>query len=187
MVARSVTTGIATEQVHEIIGGRAYALRHDHYVPFVLLNNLLGGPAMGSMLNYNIRERHGLAYNITSFYNPYTDVGQWGVYFACEEKNLARIRKLVNQDLNVLCDKPLTDTRLRQAKHQLLGQLTLGYENLLGQALSLAKDLLDFGEILPFTDYIKAIEAVTASEIQEAAVDIFRSSPLVTLTYLREA
>ncbi len=187
MLAKTVTTGIATEQVHEIIGGRSFALRHDLYVPFVLLNNLLGGPAMGSMLNYNIRERHGLAYNITSFYNPYTDVGQWGVYFACEEKNLARIRRLVHHDLNVLCDKPLTDTRLRQAKQQLLGQLTLGYENLLGQALSLAKDLLDFGEILPFTDYIQAIESVSAPEVQQAAVEIFRNSPLVSLTYLREA
>jgi predicted Zn-dependent peptidase len=187
VMGTDLTIGIATDQAHEIIGGRAFALRHEHYLPFLVLNNLLGGPAMGSMLNYNVRERHGLAYNIASFFNPFVDSGQWGIYYACEEKNLPKIRRIVHHDLEELCKKPLSPVRLRQAKNQLTGQLILGYEQLLNQALGVAKDLLDFGSVMPFSEYISAIEAVSAGQIQEVAKLVFQDSPMRTITYLKQA
>lgn len=174
---------ISQDQAHEIIGGRAYAMRKDNYVPFLVLNNLLGGPAMNCRLNLNIREKFGLTYSISSFYSPYLDAGLWGIYYACEHQNLGRIRKLVQKEMNSLCDQPLGVLRLNQAKKQLAGQFTLGYENLLNQMLSMAKDVLDFGTLTPFSDYLKAIEEVTAKEIQDSAQEVFRENPLSTITY----
>lgn len=174
---------IETDQAHEIIGGRAYPLQQELYFPFLVLTNLLGGPAMNSTLNLNIREKHGLTYNISSFYSPYLDSGMWGIYYACETKNLNRIRKLVHQELKKISSTPLGVIRLNQAKKQLVGQLTLGYENLLNQMLSHAKDLLDFGYVSSFNDYVKDIEAVTAAEIQKAAEEIFVQQDISTITY----
>ncbi|MDX2248774.1 MAG: pitrilysin family protein [Bacteroidia bacterium] len=174
---------IVTDQAHEIIGGRAYAFNKGLYFPFLILNNLLGGPAMNSRLNLNIREKHGLTYSISSFYSPYLDSGMWGIYYACETGNLNRIRKLVHQELKSLCELPLGAIRLSQAKKQLIGQMTLGYENLLNQMLGQAKDLLDFGEVSTFTQYIADIEAVTARNLQQAAEEMFRESTLSTITY----
>ncbi|MEM6262851.1 MAG: pitrilysin family protein [Bacteroidota bacterium] len=156
-------------QAHEIIGGRAPALRTPHYLPFLLLNNLLGGPSMNSRLNLNIRERHGLTYNIHSFQTSYLDDGIWGVYYACDERNLKRIRRMVEKELLSLCNRPLGSLRLHQVKKQLIGQFTMSHENLLGQAIALAKDLLDFDEIHNFEQQVAGIEAVTAAEIMEAA------------------
>lgn len=174
---------IPTDQVHEIIGGRAYALRKDHYIPFLVMNNLLGGPSMNSRLNLNIREKHGLTYNIYSFYSPYLDSGIWGIYYACEQRNLERIRRLVYRELKLLREKPLGVLNLSRAKKQLIGQLTLGAESLLGQMLGTAKELLDFDQVTSFVEYIDAIEAVTAQEIQDTADEIFHQSPFSHITY----
>ena len=151
--------------------------------PFLILNNLLGGPSMNSRLNLNIREKHGLTYNIYSFYTPYVDSGIWGIYYACEQRNLERIRRLVFKELRLLREKPLGVLNLSRVKKQLIGQLTLGAESLLGQMLGTAKELLDFGEITSFSEYIRAIEAVTAQEIQQAADEIFYATSPSLITY----
>ncbi len=59
-------------QSHLVLGGEGMHVHHDDLTAMVLLNNLLGGPAMNSRLNLNIRERHGIAYHIESFFNPYS-------------------------------------------------------------------------------------------------------------------
>ncbi|MEM6800316.1 MAG: pitrilysin family protein [Bacteroidota bacterium] len=179
--------GIETDQAHTIIGGRSYALRKDLYVPFLVLNNLLGGPAMNSRLNLNIREKYGLSYSINSFFSPYLDSGIWGIYFACENKNIQRIRKLVYKEMDQLCKAPLGTLSLSQAKKQLMGQLTLGYENLLTQMLGMSNDLLDFDRITAFNEYIEAVSKVSASQIQDAANEIFKAQNLSEISYKKLA
>lgn len=179
--------GIEADQAHTIIGGRAYALRKDLYVPFLLLNNVLGGPAMNSRLNLNIREKYGLSYSISSFYSPYLDSGIWGIYFACEQKNIQRIKKLVHKEMREFAESPLGILRLSQAKKQLIGQLTLGFENLLTQMLGMSNDLLDFDQITPFSEYVDAISGVSASQVQDAAVEIFKEQTLSEISYKKLA
>ncbi len=174
---------ISTNQAHEILGGRAYAMREGHYKAFILLMNLLGGPGMNSRLNLNVREKHGLTYNINSFYVPYTDAGLWGIYYGCETANLERVRKLVGKEIKSLREKPLGTVRLSQAKKQLMGQMTLAYENLLHQMLSMAKDLLDFNKIPTFSEYMEEIEAIEAKHIQEAANEILDMDQLSRIAY----
>ncbi len=176
-------SGIISDQAHIIFGGKAYPLRKDNYVPFLVLNNLLGGPAMNTRLNLNIRERFGLTYNISSFYTPYIDSGIWGIYYACEKSNMERIHKLVWKEMNNLKNKPLGIIRLSQAKKQLAGQMILGHENLLNQMLSMAKDILDFGSIIPQEEFIADIQKVTANQIQDAAHEIFREEEISTIVY----
>lgn len=178
---------IETDQAHTIIGGRAYALRKELYVPFLLLNNMLGGPAMNSRLNLNIREKYGLSYSINSFYSPYLDSGMWGIYFACEDKNIQRIRKLVFKELKQLREAPLGSLRLSQAKKQLAGQLTLGYENLLTQMLGMSNDLLDFGKLTSFSDFLKTINEVSAKDIMDAANEVFQEDTLSEISYRKLA
>lgn len=174
---------IPTDQVHEIIGGRAYPLRKDKYIPFLVLNNLLGGPSMNSRLNLNIREKHGLTYNIYSFYSPYLDTGIWGIYYACEQNNLERIRRMVFKELKLLRDKPLGVLNLSRTKKQLIGQLILSAESLLGHMLGTAKELLDFGKVSRLEEYVQAIEAIEAKDLQEAADEIFHATAPSLITY----
>lgn len=175
--------GIPNGQAHEILGGRAYPLRQSLYTPFLLMNNLLGGPAMNSRLNLNIREKFGLTYNISSFYTAYYDSGIWGIYYACEPGNLNRVRRLVQKEMKLLTEQPLGTVRITQAKKQLSGQMILGYENLLTQMLSLAQDLLDFNRIITFGEYLAEIETITSGQVQTAAQEIFASQDISRITY----
>ena len=184
--ARQYTYREGHGQAHEIVGGRAPALRRNHFYPFILINNMLGGPAMNSRLNLKVREQYGLTYNISTFYSPYLDSGIWGVYYACDPTNLKRIRRLVHKELDTLCQKPLGSLRLHQMKKQFTGQLILGHENLMGQLLGVSKDLLDFGEVMPFATQLERLQTVTASQIQEAAQLIADATDLSRITYLPE-
>ncbi|RMG27048.1 MAG: insulinase family protein [Bacteroidetes bacterium] len=174
---------IATNQTHEILGGRSYPFRNRKYIPFLLVNNLLGGNAMNSRLNLNIREKYGLTYNISSFFSPYTDSGAWGVYFACEPTNHGRVRRLVMRELRKLREQKVGVLRLNQAKKQLCGQLTLSYENLLTQMLSNAKELLTFGEVVPFPTYLSWVEAVKAEDLLEVANELYQPEAISIITY----
>ena len=53
-----------------------------------LLNNILGGQGLNSRLNLSLREKHGLAYNVESSYNPYYDTGIFSIYFGTDSQYL---------------------------------------------------------------------------------------------------
>jgi len=62
-----------THQAHYMLGNRAYTLYNPDRIALSLLNNILGGPGMNSILNLSLRERSGLVYNVESNYTPLTD------------------------------------------------------------------------------------------------------------------
>lgn len=181
LASRSVR--VEQEQAHILLGGRACSIRDDRHFSFLVLNNLLGGPAMNSRLTLNIREKYGLAYNIQSFYRPYTDAGMWAIYYACESGNVERIRRLVHKELKDLRERPLGKVRLNQVKRQLIGQLTLGNEHLMQQILGMANDMLTFGRIRGFQEFVDDIESLTAKDLQEAADEMFFQRELTSITY----
>ena len=182
-VLKRKEVSIPTQQAHIILGGRAYESQHSLNIPFSLVTNILGGPAMNSRLNLNIRERFGLSYNINAFYSSFLDTGMWGVYYACEPGNIEKIQELIFKELSVFKDQPLGIIQLKQAKRQLCGQLTLGYENLLTQMLGMAKDLLDYGRIIPFSEYLEQVEQITKQQIQQTAVELFNPNMLSNIAY----
>lgn len=174
---------IEQDQAHILLGGRASSIRDDRHFSFLVLNNLLGGPAMNSRLTLNIREKFGLAYNIQSFYRPYTDAGMWAIYYACEPGNVERIRRLVHKELKDLRERPLGKVRLNQVKRQLIGQLTLGNEHLMQQILGMANDMLTFGRIRGFQEFVDDIESLTAMDLQEAADEMFFQREMTDIIY----
>lgn len=184
--AREVTLPYPSAQAHRIIGGRAIHLHSRQMPAFLVLNNHLGGPAMNSRLSMNVREKHGLTYNIYSFFSPYFDKGVWGTYFACDPGQLDRVTKMVHKEIAALRDKKTGDAALHRMKQQFIGNLILGQESLLSRTLSAAKDYLDFGRIMTLEQMIAAIEKVTAAEVQDAAQEWMSTSMLSTITFAPE-
>lgn len=176
-----------TFQSHLIVGNRAYDMRHPHARTFILLNNILGGPAMSSRLNLNIREKYGFAYNIESFYNPYTDTGIFGVYAGTDKETLSKTLYLIDKELKQFREKPLGLLQLTKAKKQLLGQIALAQESNGGLMLSLGKSLLHFDRVDTLQEVAEKVEAITAAHVQEVANEIFDPTQLSTLIYTAKA
>ena len=51
-------------QVHYLLGLPTYSLHDPKRIPFFLLTNILGGPAMNSRLNLSLREKYGFVYGV---------------------------------------------------------------------------------------------------------------------------
>jgi predicted Zn-dependent peptidase len=173
-----------TFQVHYILGGLAYSADHKHKTGLVLLNNLLGGPAMNSRLNLHIRERHGIAYNIESGYQPYSDTGMFHIYLGTDLRLFNKARRLVDAELRRLRENKLGTAQLHMAKQQLIGQIALGQESGSGTMLALGKSYLMYNRVDTLEEVYKSIEAVSAEELLEIANDVLDPSKLSSLTYL---
>lgn len=160
-------------QTHAVLGNRAYSLHHEAFTTLFLVNNLLGGPGMNSRLNLNIREKYGFAYNIESFYTPYSDTGVFGIYIGTHKASLERSLALIHRELKSLREKKLSPTQLHKAQKQLLGQIALSQENNLSLAIALGRSLLCYNRIDTIEDVYARINAITANEILDVANEVF--------------
>lgn len=172
-----------THQVHCMIGNRAYDLNHPKRLGMYLLNNILGGPGMNSLLNMSLREKHGLVYNVESSFQPFTDTGMWSVYFGCDAENASKCEQLVYNELQKLRDQPIQENALKKYKLQLMGQMAISMEHKENVALSIGKSYLRYGKIEDLEEIKIKIENITAIELKEIAMEIFEPSMLSVLKY----
>jgi len=173
-------------QAHCAIGRDAYPNTSEKRLPFFMLANILGGPAMNSRLNLALREKHGFVYSIDASYQSYTDTGLFGIFFATEPSQLNKSIKLVNNELKRLKEKPLGAIQLKTAKEQLMGQLAMAEENNVSLMLMMGKSILDL-ERIDSLDYIfDQIKKTTAADLQDLANEMFDDRQLSRLIFLPE-
>lgn len=165
------------------IGRPAFSLYDPNRFKLYLLNNILGGPSMNSRLNLMLREKHGYVYSIESSYQPFSDVGFFGIYFGTEEKTLKKAQSLVLREMNRLATKKLGTIQLHMAKEQAIGQMAMAEENYAALMLVYGKSLLDHGKVDPLESIFNQIRNTTAEEIQGIAGEIFNPEMLTFLTY----
>jgi predicted Zn-dependent peptidase len=173
----------STFQAHHITGGIAYSRKNPKRFPLILLNNLLGGPAMNSRLNLAIREKYGYTYNLESNYAAYSDTGIFSIYLGTDLKYLNKTISLVHKELQKLREKKLGKMQLHYAKKQLIGQTAIAQENKAGLMLAIGKSLLYTGKVDTLEEVYGKIESVTAEELLEVANEIFTKESLSSLTF----
>ena len=168
---------------HCLIGGIAPEFCSPLRMPIVMLNNVLGGPAMSSRLGLNIREKYGFAYSIESQYTAYSDTGLINVYMGVDPDSLEKAIGLVYKELDKLCQQRLGTMQLQHAKQQLIGQVALSYESGMNELLSATRSLLMGDPIEYMDDIIRTVEAVTASDILDIANRVFDRNGLSQIVF----
>lgn len=181
---RLITRHRDTHQAHVMMGCRAYHSRHPRRIALYLLNNLLGGPGMNSRLNLSLRERHGLVYSVDSSMVSYSDTGLWTVYFGCDAADVSKCRRLVRRQLDRLMETPLSLSQLRSAKQQLKGQIAIACDNRENFALDFGKSFLHHGSEKDVDQLYDKIDAVSADDLHQVALELFAPSSITTLVYL---
>ena len=172
-------------EVNAVIGGLAPSLYdQDGRFSAILLANIVGGPASNSKLNDLLRERNGWVYGVEASYTQYSDTGVMAVSMGCDRSNLQKCMKGVEKVIRKMQDELLSDSAMRAAKKQLLGQLAISSDNGETQCLSMGKSLVAFGDVSTDSQNREAIEAVSADRIRESARKIFNPETMSTLIYL---
>ena len=180
-VAQEIELHMNTHQTHVMMGNRAYAMRHDRRIALYLLNNIVGGPGMNARLSVSLREKRGLVYSVDSSTVSYSDTGVWCVYFGCDPHDTQRCISLVHKELNKLIEGTLSPAQLQGAKKQLKGQIGVACDNRESFALDCGKSFLYDGDLKGVQQLFEEIDAVSATDLQSVAADIFSPQKLTTL------
>jgi len=173
-----------THQVHFMLGNRAYHMLHPDRLVLYLLNNILGGPGMNSLLNLSLREKHGLVYNVESNYQPFTDTGVWNVYFGCDPENADKCEQLVYTELQKMREQLVPEKALKKYKLQLLGQMAIASENKESLALNIGKSYMRYGKIYEQDELRNQLESISAEDLQRVAREIFNPEQFSVLKYI---
>lgn len=148
-----------------------------------LLSNILGGPSSNSLLGAYLREKRGWVYSIECNYTQFRETGLMTVSLGCEKENLQKCLRAVNRILSKICAAPLSDSKLKAAKRQLLGQLAISSESGEAQCLSMGKSMLAFGNIMPDSKAREILESVGAEDLQLMACRVFTPGKVARLIY----
>ncbi len=170
-------------QVHHIMGTPTVGHDHPDRLGLAMLANLLGGPTMNSRLSLNIRERHGMAYNIECAYTPYTDTGLFSVYFGTDQKSHKRAEKLIMKEFQVLRERPLGARQLTELKRQVLGHIALGQDSGNSVMTSLGKSFLLYNRVESLDRVFDSISNVSAEDLQRLACDVLQPEAISHLVY----
>ena len=163
------SVNIDSHQAHTIVGKKMFSMHDDRKYAAFLLNNILGGPGMNSLLNVAIREKRGYAYTVESNVSLMSDCGLFQIYFGSDARHVNAGLRIISNIMNDLVTKPLSEKALQAAKQQYLGQLLVSSENKEAMALSLGKNYLNYDCVMTDGELSEHINALTAQDIMSCA------------------
>lgn len=134
-------------QANVLLGARTFDFYDDRRYALFLLCNILGGGAMNSVLNRELREKYGLVYTVECSTALYSDCGAFQIYFGSEPDDVERCTRIVKREIERLAERSLSDRKFTQARQQLCGQLLVSGDNRETCAMAMAKSLMKYGEV----------------------------------------
>ena len=170
-------------QSHCMMGLQSYSLHHPYKTGLLLLNNIFGGNGMSSILNLQLREKHGIAYTIESAYSPLSDTGIFAIYFGTDKEKTDKALQLIRKHMNKFKDNPLTAVQLHKAQNKFIGQIALGEENRIGLIIAMAKSLLDYNKIDSLETVFQKIREVSVNDMANIANEVFDEAKWSTLIF----
>lgn len=172
---------VGSHQAHTIMGGITGNMYSANRYAVSLLTNILGGPGMNSILNIELREKRGLVYSVEASSTLMEDTGLFTVYFGCDSNDTEECKDIVRQRILSLSTSGLTDTALKAAKKQYLGQLAVASDNRESVAISTGRAALLHGKILSIPETVANVESITSDQICEVAKELSNLSALTLL------
>ena len=156
------------QQMQILVGGLAPALDHPDHATVKVLSTILGGGMAGRLFS-ELRDKRALAYTATSFYEPVKETGALVLYLGTTPETAAQAEQALLAEVARIQREAVPDEELRRAKQFLLGRYAMDRRTNERQAWYLAfYDVERVGTSYP-ARYRRAVEGVTASDVQRAA------------------
>ncbi len=170
--ANSIERNKDTEQAHLCFGFEGLPLGDEHIYSLIIMNNVLGG-SMSSRLFQDVREKQGLAYSVFSYHSTFLDNGLLTIYAGTGKEQLSLLKDTINQTMEILINKGLTDKELRNSKEQLKGSLMLGLESTNSRMSRNGRNELLLQRHRTLDEIIREIDAVNHDSIGKVIKKIF--------------
>jgi predicted Zn-dependent peptidase len=155
-------------QTSLMMGNIAIDRRDADYIPFTVMNHILGGGA-AARLFVNLREEHGYTYGAYSTFTALKYPGPWRVYGDVRTEVTDGAMTEFVKEVQRVGATPVSAKELDDAKRSLVASFALGLEDP-GTALTDAIIRKIYGFPFDYWDtYPAKINAVTAADIQRVA------------------
>ncbi|MGD2180352.1 M16 family metallopeptidase [Lusitaniella coriacea] len=175
-----------TQQSIVMLGYLTPSVQNEDYIPLKLLNTYLGN-GLSSRLFVELREKRGLAYDVSAFYPTRLEQSLFVAYMGTAPENTAIALEGLHTEVTRLCHTPLTPEELQAIKNKLLGQYALGKQTNAEIAQTYGwYETLGLG-INFDTHFQEAVRTITAQTLQQAAQRHFNNSPYLSLVGPEEA
>ena len=149
------------------------------YVALKLLNSYLGN-GLSSRLFVELREKRGLAYEVSAFYPTRLDPAQFVVYMGTAPENTEVALEGLTTEVERLRSHPLNPEDLQASKNKILGQYALGKQTN-AQIAQIYGWYETLGLGIEFdTHFQEEVAAVSAGDAHQAAVK-YLAMPYVSL------
>lgn len=174
-----------TQQSILMLGYLAPSVHSADYAALKLLSSYLGN-GLSSRLFVELREKRGLAYEVSALYPTRLFTAAFVVYMGTAPENTKTALTELQREVNLLTTEPLEETALQAAKNKILGQYALGKQTnaQLAQIYGWYETL---GLGVEFdSNFQDLITAVTSESAMAAACNYLRE-PYVSLVGQKEA
>ena len=172
VAAHKIVTPQQTNQAFIVLGYLADSVAGPDYAALKLISTYLGN-GLSSRLFVELREKQGLAYDVSAFYPTRMGQAQFIAYIGTAPQNIPTALEGLQRELERLKTTPLTAEELQVSKNKMLGQYALSKQTngQIAQTYGWYETIglgMDFDETFP-----ALINAVTIEDIQAAAQRCF--------------
>lgn len=161
-------------QAHLCFGFEGISRFHQDKITMDLLNIILGG-GLSSRLFQEIRVKEGLAYDIHSYVQYFSQTGSFNIYAGVIADKLTQSIKKILDELRKIKEKKVTEQELKIAKEIYKGSILMGLENTLSYAFRLGSYVLLYNKEYNYKEIIDRIEVVQTEDIRQVAESIFQN------------
>ena len=161
------------EQAHLNLGVSTFGTGDPRRFAGFVLSTLLGG-GFSSRLFQKIREEAGLAYSVYADLGLYSDTGCLSVSAGTSVEAVPAVLEYALHELRDLRENLAPNEEIRRAKNQLKGSMLLALESPGSRMANLARQEMLYGNIRSLDEVRIQVEAVTAQQVQDLAVEWFQ-------------
>jgi zinc protease len=166
--AKRVEIEMPAQQAQILVGSLAPPVDHPDHAAVKVLSTILGG-GMAGRLFAELRDKQGLAYTATSYYDPVREPGALVLYLGTAPENAQKAEAALLAEVERIRSEPVSAEELARAKGYLLGRYAMDRRTNERLAWYLAfYDIEGLAHDFP-ERYRRAVDAVSVADILRAA------------------
>jgi zinc protease len=176
-------------QANIIVGHAGVRRDNPDYYALTVMNYILGGGGFSSRLVEEIRDKRGLAYSVTSYFDPGKYPGSFQIVLQTKNASAREAISLSLQEMKRIQDEKVSEKELEAAKKYLIGSFPMRLDTQ-GKRVNFLTQVEYYGLGLDYPDrYPSLIQSVTSEEVLRVARTYLHPDNyiLVVVANLKEA
>ena len=180
--AKKITIDYPSSQSHIYVGQPGVKRGDKDYFALYMANHPFGGSGFASRLVEVIREEHGLAYSVYSYFSPMREAGPFMMGMQTRTDQVEQALSLLDSQLRKYLEEGPTEEELAASKSNVTGSFPLNLDSnskLLGYIAMMGFYDLPIDYLDHFIDNVRAVDRATINDALKRRIDADRMVTVV--------